>query len=64
MRTAHVSKVTAEQLAKLQQKADQHLARLPATKARLAKTEADCSLPGLPCIQNASSPLAWSLYAL
>jgi hypothetical protein len=34
-----VAKVTAEQLAKLQQKADQHIARLQAAKARLAETE-------------------------
>jgi len=34
-----VAKITAEQLAKLQQKADQHLARLQAAKARLAETE-------------------------
>ena len=37
--TVHVAKVTAEQLAKLQQKADQHIARLQAAKARLAETE-------------------------
>lgn len=34
-----VAKITLEQLAKLQQKADQHLARLQAAKARLAETE-------------------------
>ena len=34
-----MAKVTADQLAKLQQKADQHLARLQAAKARLAETE-------------------------
>lgn len=34
-----VTKITPEQLAKLQQKADQHLARLQAAKARLAETE-------------------------
>ena len=34
-----MAKVTAEQLAKLQQKADQHIARLQAAKARLAETE-------------------------
>jgi hypothetical protein len=34
-----VAKVTADQLAKLQQKADQHIARLQAAKARLAETE-------------------------
>jgi hypothetical protein len=34
-----VAKITADQLAKLQQKADQHLARLQAAKARLAETE-------------------------
>jgi hypothetical protein len=34
-----VAKITADQLAKLQQKADQHLARLQAAKARLAQTE-------------------------
>jgi hypothetical protein len=34
-----VAKITAEQLAKLQQKADQHLARLQAAKARVAETE-------------------------
>ena len=34
-----MAKITAEQLAKLQQKADQHLARLQAAKARLAETE-------------------------
>jgi len=34
-----VAKITADHLAKLQQKADQHLARLQAAKARLAETE-------------------------
>jgi hypothetical protein len=34
-----VAKITTDQLAKLQQKADQHLARLQAAKARLAETE-------------------------
>jgi hypothetical protein len=34
-----VAKITPDQLAKLQQKADQHLARLQAAKARLAETE-------------------------
>ena len=34
-----MAKITAEQLTKLQQKADQHLARLQAAKARLAETE-------------------------
>jgi hypothetical protein len=34
-----VAKITTEQLTKLQQKADQHLARLQAAKARLAETE-------------------------
>lgn len=34
-----MAKITAEHLAKLQQKADQHLARLQAAKARLAETE-------------------------
>lgn len=34
-----MAKITPEQLAKLQQKADQHLARLQAAKARLAETE-------------------------
>ncbi len=34
-----MAKITPDQLAKLQQKADQHLARLQAAKARLAETE-------------------------
>jgi hypothetical protein len=34
-----VAKITPDQLAKLQQKADQHLARLQAAKARMAETE-------------------------
>jgi hypothetical protein len=34
-----VAKITADQLAKLQQKADQHNARLQAAKARLMETE-------------------------
>jgi hypothetical protein len=39
MTEIRVTKITPEQLAKLQQKADQHLARLQAAKARLAETE-------------------------
>jgi hypothetical protein len=38
-RSRRVAKITPDQLAKLQQKADQHLARLQAAKARLAETE-------------------------
>lgn len=34
-----MAKITPDQLAKLQQKADQHLARLQAAKTRLAETE-------------------------
>jgi hypothetical protein len=39
IRSIRVAKITADQLAKLQQKADQHNARLQAAKARLMETE-------------------------
>jgi hypothetical protein len=39
IRSIRVAKITADQLAKLQQKADQHNARLQAAKTRLMETE-------------------------